>query len=340
MTILIPAYEPDERLLNLIQNLRKQLDTPIVIVDDGSGEAYQSVFNIAEAHGCVVLHHEVNQGKGRALKTGFRYIMQFGSQEGVVCADSDGQHLPEDIMRVSAALDQEKHRIVLGSRTFSGKVPLRSRFGNSLTRAIFSFCTGSKVYDTQTGLRGYSADMLEWLCQVPGERFEYEMNLLLSAHQEGYTVQEIYINTVYLNANKSSHFRPFADSFRVYVPIILFSASSILSFLLDFGLLLTLQQITNHLLISVIVARVCSSILNYVMNRKVVFRKKSRATAFQHSRSMAKYFSLVILVLLLNYSFMLLYHEWLSMPLIPAKLLTEITLFLFSYWAQRKYVYV
>ncbi|MNM66755.1 Undecaprenyl-phosphate 4-deoxy-4-formamido-L-arabinose transferase [compost metagenome] len=337
MTILIPAYEPDERLLELIQKLRKCSDTRIIIVDDGSGKDYQNIFNTAEAVGCIVLHHEMNQGKGQALKTGFRYLMVSGEQDIVICADSDGQHLPEDIMAVSKIVQQGDHRIVLGSRRFSGKVPLRSRFGNSVTRAVFSFTTGTKVYDTQTGLRGYSADMLEWLCQIPGERFEYEMNMLLSAHQEGYSIEEVFIDTVYLNENKSSHFRPLADSIRVYLPIILFSASSIISALLDFGLLLIIQHISSNLLLSVVAARICSSIFNYIMNRNVVFRRQSGAAEIQ--RSMPKYFSLVILVLLLNYGFMYLYHEMIGITIIPAKLLTEITLFLFSYWAQRKYVY-
>ncbi|MNW42444.1 Undecaprenyl-phosphate mannosyltransferase [compost metagenome] len=337
MAILIPAYEPDERLLELIQKLRKRSDTRIIIVDDGSGKEYQKIFNTAEAVGCIVLHHEVNQGKGRALKTGFHYLMESGGQDIVVCADSDGQHLPEDIMAVSEIVQQGDHKIVLGSRRFSGKVPLRSRFGNSVTRAVFSFTTGTKVYDTQTGLRGYSADMLDWLCQISGERFEYEMNLLLSAHQEGYSIEETFIDTVYLDENKSSHFRPLADSIRVYLPIILFSASSIASALLDFGLLLIIQHISANLLLSVVAARICSSIFNYTMNRNVVFRKQSGAAEIHHS--MPKYFSLVVLVLLLNYGFMYLYHEMIGLTIIPAKLLTEITLFLFSYWAQRKYVY-
>ncbi|MNI08976.1 Undecaprenyl-phosphate 4-deoxy-4-formamido-L-arabinose transferase [compost metagenome] len=337
MTILIPAYEPDHRLLELIHKLRKCSDTQIMIVDDGSGEEYQNIFNTAKAVGCVVLHHEVNQGKGQALKTGFRYLINSGEQDIVICADSDGQHLPEDIVAVREIIQQGNHKIVLGSRRFSGKVPLRSRFGNAVTRAVFSFTTGTKVYDTQTGLRGYSADMLEWLCQIPGERFEYEMNMLLSAHQEGYSIEEVFIDTVYLDENKSSHFRPFTDSIRVYLPIILFSASSIVSALLDFGLLLIIQHISGNLLLSVVTARICSSILNYTMNRNVVFRGHSGASEIQ--RSMPKYFSLVVLVLLLNYGFMYLYHELIGITIIPAKLMTEITLFLFSYWAQRKYVY-
>ncbi|MGZ7444019.1 glycosyltransferase [Paenibacillus sp. TH7-28] len=335
-TILIPAYEPDERLLNLIGQLKKMPDTRIVIVDDGSGEAYRPIFDTARAEGCKVLRHEANRGKGRALKTGFRYLLDTGERGPVVCADSDGQHLPADIGRVAAAVREQGCSLVLGSRRFTGKVPLRSRLGNAVTRFVFAFTTGTKIYDTQTGLRGYSADMLEWLCSVPGERFEYEMNLLLGAKRKGCTLEEVFIDTVYLDDNKSSHFRPLADSARIYLPILLFSASSILSAGLDFALLFLLQAFSKNLALSVAGARICSSTANFAMNRRFVFAHGRSAKLYA---SLPRYFSLVLIVLLLNMGLMHVYHDLASIPLIAAKLLTEGSLFLFSYWAQRKYVY-
>lgn len=336
MTVLIPAYEPDQRLLQLIRQLKLKSLNDILIVDDGSGDAYRPIFDLAEAEGCKVLRHPTNLGKGRALKTGFRYLQQEGAPDGVICADSDGQHLPDDILRVGEALEEENADIVLGGRRFSGKVPLRSRIGNAVTRAVYAFVTGERIYDTQTGLRGYSPRMLEWLCGIPGDRFEYEMNLLLAAHKEGVKVLEIGIGTVYLDENRSSHFRPLEDSFRVYLPIVLFSASSLISALLDFSLLLLLQHLAGNLFISVAGARLCSSIFNYAVNRSMVFRKPSGAAV---SRSLPKYFTLVLMILLLNYGFMFAYHAAAGIPLVLSKLLTEATLFLFSYWAQRKYVY-
>lgn len=337
MTILIPAYKPDERLLDLIEQLCDYQLGPIVLVDDGSGPAYQGIFNIAAAFGCTVLTHPVNFGKGLALKTGFRYIREAGLPDYVVCADSDGQHLPHDIKRIVEVLqNQATPGIVLGSRRFSGTVPLRSRFGNSVTRVVFSLTTGTKIYDTQTGLRGFSPQMLDWLCQIPGERFEYEMNMLLTAHREGYTVTEEFIDTVYLEDNQSSHFRPLADSFRIYLPLLMFSTSSLVSALLDFTLLFLFQRLTHNLFLSVAAARLCSSIFNYSMNRRYVFTggKTSRL-----QQSLPKYFALVLLVLLFNYGLLYFYNEKLIIPLAAAKLLTEVSIFLFSYWAQRRFVY-
>jgi putative flippase GtrA len=336
MTILIPAYEPDERLLDLIVQLKEYPLGPIVLVNDGSGPAYRGIFEMAAAFGCTVLTHEANLGKGRALKTGFRYIQEERLTGNVICADSDGQHLPHDIKRIAETLLlQSKSGIVLGSRRFSGTIPLRSRFGNSVTRAVFSLTTGTKIYDTQTGLRGFPFQMLDWLCQIPGERFEYEMNMLLTAHKEGYSVTEEYIDTVYLEDNKSSHFRPLIDSFRIYLPILMFSTSSLISALLDFTLLFLFQSLTHNLFLAVAAARLCSSVFNYSVNRKYVFTggKKSRL------QSLTKYFSLVILVLMFNYGLLYFYNEKLIIPLVAAKVLTEVSIFLFSYWAQRKFVY-
>lgn len=336
MTILIPSYEPDERLIALIRDLKEVSDAPILVVDDGSGEDYRGIFESARKEGCTVLTHPTNQGKGRALKTGFDYVRKHGEEEGVVCADSDGQHLPEDILRITRAVREHRGHIVLGSRQFTGKVPLRSRFGNSATRMVYALATGKPIRDTQTGLRGYSSDMLDWLCGVQGDRFEYEMNMLLEAPAAGIDLIEVPIETVYLDENKSSHFRPLADSARIYFPFLKFCASSGFAAVLDFALLFLLQWITSNLLVSVAGARLFSSVFNYTMNRRFVFAQDKGAAI---RRSLPRYFSLVIVILLLNYGLIYVLHERLGIVLVAAKLLTEALLFIFSYWMQRKFVY-
>jgi glycosyltransferase involved in cell wall biosynthesis len=207
MIILIPAYEPTNRMITLIKNLKDKCDYPILIVDDGSGSNYKNIFDTAEEMGCLVLTQEKNKGKGDALKLGFEFIQVLGQPHGIVTADCDGQHLPDDIIKIAKAVDENPNTVILGCRRFTGTVPFRSRFGNSITRGVFAFASGVKVYDTQTGLRGYSSSMINWLCEVPGHRFEYEMNQLLEASFSGYEIKEIDIDTVYLEENKSSHFR-------------------------------------------------------------------------------------------------------------------------------------
>jgi len=337
MTILIPAYEPGEKLINLVHALMDICDYHIVVVDDGSGEEYKHIFDTVSSLGCTVLTHEKNRGKGKALKMGFEYIQQTKEDTGVVTADCDGQHLPKDIVKIAESIKDHNNSVVLGTRRFVGKVPFRSSFGNTATRFIFSFASGAKVYDTQTGLRGFSMKMLPWLCHISGDRFEYEMNMLLDTMPEGYSFYEIDIDTVYLEKNKSSHFHPLKDSLKVYLPMIKFSMSSILSGIFDFLLLGVIELLTSNLFMAVIGARICSAAFNYIVNRHYVFSKFKDASI---KTSLPRYFVLATFIMLLNYGVIDIYYSVIGLSLFLAKVFTEITIFFFSYWSQRKFVFV
>ncbi len=219
MVVLIPAYEPDQRLVDVVAELRRQAPSwQVVIVDDGSGPRYAAVFTMAAALGATVITHDKNRGKGAALKTGFAWIRSHAPGETVVCADSDGQHLVHDIVRVASAV--RPSTMVLGGRRFTGKVPARSRFGNAVTRHVFRALSGVPVYDTQTGLRAYPHELLSWLASVPGERFEYEFQALLRARTAGIRIVEVETETVYEVERHSSHFRTVRDSVRIYAPLL------------------------------------------------------------------------------------------------------------------------
>lgn len=336
MMVLIPAYEPNERLIELINGLKAMCNYNIVIVNDGSGEAYNNIFTRAKDIGCTVLNHKINKGKGQALKTGFNYIKETAEKDGVVCADCDGQHLPKDIIKIGETISEHHNSIILGTRRFIGNVPFRSTFGNSITRTVFSFASGAKIFDTQTGLRGFSTNMLQWLCCISGQRFEYEMNMLLEAIPSGYAFHQVDINTVYLEQNKSSHFHALKDSVRVYLPILKFSLSSILSAILDFILLGIIQLYTSNLFIAVVGARIFSAMFNYTINKVYVFSKFKNSSI---KKSLPKYFLLAVVVMLANYSIIHMYNIFLGIPLFYAKLFTELTIFLFSFWSQRKFVF-
>jgi glycosyltransferase involved in cell wall biosynthesis len=190
-----------------------------VVVDDGSGRSAH-VLDTAASLGCTVLRHSVNRGKGVAIKTGLEHIVEARPGHDVVCADADGQHHVGDILRVAHQV-AATGRMVLGVRRFdTATVPVRSRVGNAVTRALFRAATGRPARDTQTGLRGYPAALLPWLTSVPGERFEYEMRVLLDASRCGRRIDEVDIATTYLAGNASSHFGSLSDSVRVYRPLI------------------------------------------------------------------------------------------------------------------------
>src|SRR4029453_12234429 len=225
MIVLAPVYEPGPRLLTLINDLRRVAgDVDVVVVDDGSSAASAHVLDAAENLGCTMLRHETNRGKGTALKTGFRHIAETYPGRPVVCADADGQHSVADIVRVAEQV-RTTNRMVLGVRRFDGEVPLRSRIGNTLTGLLFRAATGRPVQDTQTGLRAYPADQLDWLRTVPGERFEYQMNLLLHPSPEGPPIEQTVITTTYTGDNASSHFSSVTDSARVYGQLLRFAVT-------------------------------------------------------------------------------------------------------------------
>lgn len=341
MIILIPAYEPDARLPTLLESIRCAAPgVEVVLVDDGSGPDHASIFREARELGCEVLGHPANRGKGAALRTGFDWIARNRPGQDVVCADCDGQHTVTDIVRVadatSASISVGRPSIVLGARLFQGRVPLRSRFGNEVTRAFFALATGTGLRDTQTGLRGYPASLLGWLGTIPGDRFEYELHLLLQARRVCLPIIEVPIETIYLDGNASSHFRPIRDSARIYAPLLGFAASSLMGFAIDVVGVLLLQFLFGHLLLSVVGARVLSAAANFAVNRRLVFDRAGRT---RPSTSAGRYAGLAVLVLASNYALMWTLTGPLDVPLVIAKLATEVALFGFSYAAQQRFVF-
>ena len=219
IVILIPAFEPDEvRLPELVRQLRRTF-RHLVLVDDGSTKG-KAAFESVRAEVDAVLVHEVNRGKGAALKTGFAWIRaHLPDAKGVVTADADGQHAPTDIVRVAEATVGHPDGLVLGVRAFVGNVPLRSRFGNWWSRWLFRLLTGLPIQDTQTGLRGIPASLLPRMLEIPGDRYEYELRMLVDARRHPAPPRQLPIETIYINENASSHFRPFTDTVRTQLAL-------------------------------------------------------------------------------------------------------------------------
>ena len=336
MIVLVPAYEPDAPLIALLDALRSAApEAHLLVVDDGSGPRFAPVFEAARQRGCVVLTHPVNRGKGAALKTGFRFIAEHAPGEDVVCADSDGQHRPDDVLRVAACV-RDGADLVLGVRGFTGAVPLRSRFGNSLTRTLFRLATGRDVRDTQTGLRGYAGALLPWLLSVPGERFEYEVNALLQAVRRGLPIDQVGIATIYTDGNASSHFRPVLDSARIYAPLLTFLLSSFAAFLLDTAALVGLHGLLGGLLLPLLGARLLSSSVNFAVNRRLVFAAPGARSV---GAAAARYAALAVVLVAANYVLLAAFTH-LGLGLLPAKLLTEVLLVSASYQVQRRTVFI
>lgn len=340
IAILIPAYQPDEKLTDVVASLLRQCDAPIIIVNDGSHEACLPVFNaLATLEHVTVLTHEVNQGKGRALKTAIAHCLAVGDIDGCVTVDADGQHKPEDVLRMMAALRETPGDLILGSRDFDfSNVPLKSMLGNKITRFITRFIVGQKITDTQTGLRAFAKDaMIKYAC-VPGERYEFEMNMLLYAKRFGIKIREILIETVYLDHNSSSHFNPLLDSIRIYRQIFAFGFSSIASAVLDWGLfsigLVVFAKLSEPILLATIAARLVSLNFNFVMNRKLVFRSESG-----WKKQALKYYILAAFQMLTSGYLVKFGAAAFTIPVLAIKICVDLGLFLLSYQIQKALIF-
>lgn len=213
---LIPAYEPDEHLIELLKRLAV-IDIDVIVVDDGSGPLYKDIFNEASKYATkVISSRDVNKGKGYTLKEGFKYIVDNYNEYAVVTMDSDGQHKEDDAMNLLDYVISNKESFVLGKRLRGDNVPLRSKIGNSITQFVFRKLTGKNIYDTQTGLRAFTNKLMDFMINIDGDRFEYEMNVLVDSIKNNIDIHEIVIETIYIEKNKHSHFHTFKDSYKVY----------------------------------------------------------------------------------------------------------------------------
>ena len=338
--LIIPAYKPGTDMLQLLAKVEGNDDFIPVVVNDGSGNEFDNIFEQVPSW-AVLLRHEVNRGKGAALKTAICHVLENMPECDIaLTADADGQHKYEDILRVNAAARENSAALTLGCRKFEGEVPFRSRFGNGLTRQVFAIASGTKVSDTQTGLRAFGREAMRRFLDVPGERYEYEINMLLIACQSGIRIVEVPIETVYINDNSSSHFNPIRDSIKIYACILKFCLSSLIGFVVDFIMVMLLSAMTGglgetaSLAVSVVGARLISASVNFAINRSVVFKGNEKLF-----NAIVKYAALAVFILAANYALMHVLTIVCNWPIFLAKLLVEIVLFGVSFVVQGKFVY-
>jgi len=278
--IVIPAYKPDETLLNLAKEL-VAADTELIIVNDGSGLPFTSLFEQLDTlDGVTVLHHAVNLGKGQALKTAFNYfLVHFPSAcEGVITADADGQHLKEDILELWNAFLQKPFELTLGVRTFKKGIPWRSRFGNHFTRHVFKLLIGQSLQDTQTGLRAIPRKLLPNLLKTFSNGYDFELDMLILAAKT-MNINEVPIATVYKDDNKGSHFNPLIDSLKIYFVFLRFLAFSLVSGILDLLAFSLAFFISQNVFLSESLARLFSGTCNFIFNKELVFKSQKNTTS-------------------------------------------------------------
>ena len=347
VTIVLPSLNPDDKLNKVVDGLLGAGFTDIVLVNDGSDEAHLEPFRQAASHKEVtLLTHEVNKGKGRALKTAFSYVVENRKgSAGVITVDGDNQHTVKDIKACAEKLLECGDKVILGCRDFTQKnVPWKSRVGNVSTSLVFRIFCGIKISDTQTGLRAIPYRYLPLMCEVEGERFEYETQMLFAIKRNHIGMEEVKIETVYLEDNASTHFDPIKDSLKIYKIIFKFMLSSGTSFLIDYGIYSLLVFLIGaklergvRLLIATFAARAVSSICNYTMNKNAVFKSKASV-----GRSLVRYYILCVFQTAASYGLVFLLSSLCragSFLEIVLKLVVDVVLFIISFQIQHRWVF-
>ncbi|MBR4867610.1 MAG: glycosyltransferase family 2 protein [Clostridia bacterium] len=299
--VVIPAYQPDEMLITLTEELLSH-NLSVLVVDDGSSTEHQWVFHSLPEQ--VAVLHLPHQGKGAALRLGFANLLQqFPDCTHFITADADGQHKVEDILRVSNLLQEEK-TFVLTMRKPKKEVPARSKFGNALSRVVYTIMNGHYFDDNQSGLRGFSVEHIPWLLQVKGDKYDYEMNMLCHADKQNIKITPLPIETIYLDGNKSSHFNPIMDTIRIYKRLF----TSVWPSLAGVAIWEVLTLITTMFLnyeyqfVTIPSAVMISALLTHLLQKYIVYRKLPyrdgwRMLLFALIRS-AAYFCIVQTILL------------------------------------------
>ena len=342
IVIVIPSYKPDrEIMIEFIQKVKSKFSN-IVVVDDGSGNEYSQFYEYLKNEGVTVLKHYINFGKGRGIKTAFNYVLNnYPNIIGVVTADCDGQHYINDIVKCAETLKENPDKLVIGYRDFDEKqVPFRSRFGNKLTRGIFSTFVGIKITDTQSGLRAFGRKNMEIFLQTVGERYEYETNMLIDCKQKNIEICEVPISTVYIRNNSLSHFNPIRDSIMIYKLFAKYIISSVSSFILDIFLYTLFVNLLpeirfngiTDIVIATIIARIISAVYNFVINSKVVFKSLNK-------KSMIKYFVLCIVQMFISAFAVSELFKLLHMNSTLIKVAVDTIIFIINFVIQREWVF-
>lgn len=353
ISVVLPSLDPDDKLITVVQGLLEYGFTDIILVNDGSKPENLHYFETAAQNSQVhLLHHPVNRGKGAALKTAFHWVLENRPNAvGVVTVDGDNQHHPEDT-RACALHMVKTGNVTLGVRDFNlPNIPARSRIGNKITSLVFKFFVGMKISDTQTGLRAIPKSTLEQFVNIPGDRFEYETNMLLAIKELSLPFCEVKIRTVYIEENKSSHFRAVRDSWKIYKLILAhffkYTASSLICALVDESMYALLTFLLHKGLsgialtaVAVFGARLVSSLLNFFLNRRLVFQSPGNAW-----EALGKYYALAVPVALVQlaategvYQLLRIGEEFVFVRSVY-HILVMVILYFFSFLAQQRWVF-
>lgn len=210
IAVIIPALNAAPTLDSVVRAARLHQE-PVVVVDDGSSDATSAV---AKAAGAEVLRHDINRGKGGALRTGFQWALANGF-DGVITLDADGQHLPAEIPKFIQARIESGADLIIGGRAhlFHGMLP-RRRMANRFSAWAIAVASGTQVTDSQSGFRFYSKKLIGAV-PLRANGFDMESEVIVRAGRSGFRILTIPIALGFVNGISTSHYRPVKDTLRI-----------------------------------------------------------------------------------------------------------------------------
>lgn len=350
IVVVIPSLEPNLILITYLKELLEQGISNIIVINDGSSNEYDPIFHeIEKMKECKLLTHTENLGKGAALKTAFGYIINdMPHVRGIITADSDGQHSVKDVCRLGRELASTKETLLLGCRDFTTPdIPLKSRVGNRLSTLLFWALHGVWLTDTQTGLRAFDSSLLEEMLEIKGERFEYEMEMLIHCSEKKIPLTKLKIQTIYEGNNEGTHFQPVQDSIRIGKTLLSkigrYIASSGLSTAIDLSIAFILMDVLGQVFpdhdyiritLAIVIARTCSMIVNYGLNKGFVFGVKQK-----NKKAAVQYFILAVGNMILSSFGVYCGHRFIGLSDKVAKVIVDTILFIMNFQIQRIWIF-
>ena len=340
--ILIPAYNPSKKLVNLVNDLEKY-ECKILIINDGTINGKKIFNELHKKKNTIVLEYLENHGKGYAMKYGIKYYLNNLKEKykGIITVDADYQHVPSDIEKIAYNMSIDK--ITLGSRDFNSKnVPTPNRLGNKITSFVFKILYGYKINDTQTGLRGIPNKYLNICLEIPGNRFEYEMQELIYFVNHKVDIEEINIETIYYSKSESKFNKVF-DSMKIYKVMLKesfrFLVTSLMSAVLDINLFTIFLKVFSNLgdlaiIFSTFIARIAADFMNFNLTKYFVFDSTEDS-----KNILFKYYILSFLKMIISALSVLLISKFIFISKTIIKVVVDLLIYFLSYKIQKKYIF-
>jgi glycosyltransferase involved in cell wall biosynthesis len=213
--VVIPSFSPPATLPQFCQSLLKLQLPGILLIDDGSPPEFLPIFEECRALGVKILRGPKNLGKGEALRSAMRYILESSDWDAAIFCDDDGQHSPSDIFNIAFQGKLRNLPFLMGTRDL-GKMPLKSFIGNFVMTKLLRLFWGLNLSDTQSGLRFVEKEVMAHLISIKNERFSFEMICLMKLFELGYEIHSMPIETIYFESNKRTRFKAMKDSALVF----------------------------------------------------------------------------------------------------------------------------